>query len=66
MYLKNDFMVTDEEAKNGDMVVTDKYGVWEFKDEGSGNAPIPYWANKYTCKKILGKKILNNIILIKF
>ncbi len=47
------FKVVDETPKNGDLVITEKYGVWEFKDEGGGSAPIPYWANKNTCKKII-------------
>ena len=54
-YLKDGYIVTDDEPQNGDMVLTNNYGVWEFRDEGSGNAPMPYWANKYTCKKIIGK-----------
>jgi len=53
---KNGYIVSDEEPKNGDMVLTDDYGVWEFKDEGSGSAPLPYWANKNTCKKIVKLK----------
>jgi len=54
-YLKNGYIVTDEPPQNGDMVLTDNYGVWEFRDEGSGSAQMPYWANSKTCKKILHK-----------
>jgi hypothetical protein len=48
------YFISDEIPKNGDKVYTEKYGVWEFKDEtGCGSAPMPYWANKNTCKKIM-------------
>lgn len=48
------YKVSDEEPKNGDLVLTENQGVWEFKDEtGFGSAPIPYWANKHTCKKLI-------------
>jgi len=33
-------------------VLTEEHGIWTFKDEGGGSAPLPYWANKRTCKKI--------------
>lgn len=47
------YQVSNEEPVNGDLVLTDNYGVWEFKDEGWGSAPLPYWANKNTCKKMI-------------
>ena len=47
------YTVTDEDPKNFDLVITEKYGVWTFKDEGNGSAPLPYWANKNTCKKLV-------------
>ena len=47
------FKVVDETPQNGDLVITENYGVWEFKDEGFGSAPLPYWANKNTCKKLI-------------
>lgn len=54
MYEGAPYMVVDEEPKNGDLVTTEKYGVWTFNDEtGTGSAPMPYWANKKTCKKIV-------------
>ena len=47
------YVLSNDEPKNGDWVLTENHGVWEFKDEtGSGSAPMPYWANKHTCKKI--------------
>jgi hypothetical protein len=50
----NQYIVRDDmEPENGDMVLTEKYGIWEFKDEGRGSAPMPYWANKKTCKKLI-------------
>jgi len=47
------YITSDEEPKNGDQVITDAFGAWEFKDEGNGSAPLPSWANKKTCKKII-------------
>jgi len=48
------YFISNETPENGDMVYTEKYGVWEFKDEtGQGSAPMPYWANKNACKKII-------------
>jgi len=46
------YRITDEEPKNGDLVITEKYGVWEFQDLGGASAPMPYWPNKNACKKI--------------
>ena len=35
-------------------MLTDNHGVWTFKDEtGNGSAPIPYWANRNTCKRLV-------------
>ena len=46
------YLVVDDTPKNGDLVTTN-HGVWEFRDEtGTGSAPMPYWANRKTCKKI--------------
>ena len=46
------YIISDDEPKNGDKVIADN-SVWDFKDEtGFGSAPMPYWANKKTCKKI--------------
>jgi len=48
------YILSDIPPKNGELVATEKHGIWEFKDEsGMGSAPLPYWANKNTCKKIL-------------
>jgi hypothetical protein len=48
------YVLTDDEPQNGDWVLTEKYGVWEFRDEtGYATAPMPYWANKHACKKII-------------
>ena len=47
------YQLSSEEPANGDLVLTDNYGVWIFKDEGGGTAPLPYWANKNTCKKMI-------------
>ncbi|GIV43949.1 MAG: hypothetical protein KatS3mg035_1072 [Bacteroidia bacterium] len=47
------YSVSDEIPNNMDLVITE-YGVWVFKDEtGFGSAPLPYWANKKTCKKLI-------------
>jgi len=53
-YKDNYYIVSDDLPQNGDMVMTENYGVWEFRDEtGCGSAPLPYWANNKTCKKIV-------------
>lgn len=46
------YTVSDEKPKSGDMVLTEKYGVWEFRE---GTAPMPYWCNPNACKKIIKK-----------
>lgn len=53
IYNGKKYLVTDEEPKNGDFVLTENYGAWIFEDfTGTGSAPMPYWANKKTCKKL--------------
>lgn len=48
------YKVSDLEPQNGDLVLTEQYGVWIFRDDtGFGSAPMPYWANKKTCKKLI-------------
>jgi len=52
------YKVSDEEPQNGDLVLTNKYGIWEFRNYAPNNsnacyAPMPYWANKNTCKKLI-------------
>jgi len=44
------YTVTDELPKTGDQVLTTNYGVWTFHE---GSAPLPYWCNPKTCKKIV-------------
>lgn len=47
------YTVSNDKPNNFDLVIT-PYGVWTFKDEtGFGSAPLPYWANKSTCKKLI-------------
>ena len=46
------YTVCGDEPKTGDMVLTDKYGVWEFHEI---TAPMPYWCNPKTCMKIMKK-----------
>jgi len=53
-YKGKTYKVSDETPINGDLVITEEYGIWEFKDvTGHGSAPLPYWANKKTCKKLI-------------
>jgi hypothetical protein len=48
------YLISDEEPQNGDLVLTQNYGVWIFQDlTGTGTAPLPYWANKKLCKKLI-------------
>jgi len=54
------YIVSNEEPENGDLVLTNNYGVWEFRNNAPHSvrhkvcyAPMPYWANKNTCKKLI-------------
>jgi hypothetical protein len=48
------YLISDEIPQNGDLVLTENYGVWIFQDlTGTGSAPMPYWANKNACKKLI-------------
>lgn len=53
----NIFTVSDEKVENNDKVFASSegidFGVWTFFDEGGGTAPMPFWANRKTCKKII-------------
>lgn len=54
IYNGKKYIISDEEIQNGDFVLTENYGVWIFQDlTGFGSAPMPYWANKKTCKKLI-------------
>ena len=49
-----EYIISDEKPENWDLVLTENYGVWIFNDiTGSGSAPLPYWANKNTGKKLI-------------
>ena len=50
IYKGDEYLLTDETPKTGDLVLTDGYGVWVFH---TGTAPIPFWCNPNSCKKIL-------------
>ena len=52
------YKTSNEEPQNGDLVLTDNWGVWKFRNDAPKGsnvcyAPIPYWANKDTCKKLI-------------
>ena len=53
----NEFTITTDEVKNNDKVFASSegtdFGVWTFFDEGGGTAPMPFWANRKACKKII-------------
>lgn len=44
------YLLSDDEVKDGDLVFTEKYGIWAYK---KAPCPIPYWGNKNNCKKII-------------
>ena len=46
----NLYLLSDETPKSGDIVLTDNYGVWEFKEIPT---PMGYWGNLNNCKKII-------------
>jgi len=54
------YKVSADEPQNGDLVLTNNYGVWKFRNDAPHSvrnrvcyAPLPYWANKNTCKKLI-------------
>jgi len=48
------YLISDERPENYDLVLTEKYGVWTFRDDtGFSTAPMPYWANRHACKKLI-------------
>lgn len=54
------YIVSTETPENGDLVLTNNYGVWEFRNDAPWSmkdkvcyAPLPYWANKNTCQKLI-------------
>lgn len=50
-----DYVVSENEPNNYDLVITG-WGVWTFLDTtGKATAPLPYWANKNACKKLILK-----------
>ena len=67
-YKDHYYIVSDDIPQNGDWVMTENYGVWKFRDDtGYSTAPMPYWANRHACKKIvattdksLGLPMINN------
>ena len=53
-FKEKQYKISEDIPKNGDLVLTENHGIWEFRDEtGYGSAPMPYWANKNTCKKLI-------------
>jgi hypothetical protein len=44
------YAVSDEEPEDGDIVLTDNYGIWEYR---KAPCPMPYWGNPFTCKKLI-------------
>ena len=44
------YEVSDKTPMNGDLVLTEKYGVWIYSCE---SAPMPYWCNAKLCKKLI-------------
>lgn len=44
------YEISDEKPVNDDMVLTEKYGVWIFKEKPS---MLPFWCNANACKKLI-------------
>jgi hypothetical protein len=50
------YRISDERPENYDKVITEKYGVWDFRNDGNDTwccAPPAYWANRKACKKLI-------------
>lgn len=43
------YQVVDDMPKDNDLVLTEKYGIWEYKETPH---MLPYWCNYRTCKKL--------------
>lgn len=52
VYIHEDkkYLISDEKPQDGDLVLTEKYGVWEYKE---APCPMPYWGNPNVCKKLI-------------
>lgn len=49
------YKVTEQIPDWDDLVITEEYGVWVFRNYGTDEcpaAPMPYWANPRACKKL--------------
>ena len=46
----NQYIISNDKPQNGDLVITDNYGVWEFQQ---APCPLPYWGNPNACKKLI-------------
>jgi hypothetical protein len=44
------YRVVDDPPKDRDLVLTNNYGVWEFREKPDF---LPYWCNPHTCKKMV-------------
>jgi len=55
-YKEQYYLLSEETPVTGDIVLTDNYGVWEFRLQP---CPISFWGNPKTCKKILKSTNMN-------
>jgi len=46
----NQYIISKDKPQNGDLVITDNYGVWTFQQ---APCPLPYWGNPNACKKLI-------------
>lgn len=44
------YEISNEPPINDDMVLTNNYGIWRYKDHPS---MLPFWCNDKTCKKLI-------------
>ena len=44
------YFISNEPPLNDDLVLTENYGVWIYKDHPS---MLPFWCNNKTCKKLI-------------
>jgi len=49
-YRTNTYTTTNDTPNAGDLVMTNEYGVWKFRQ---APCPMPYWGNANACKKIV-------------
>jgi len=49
-YKGDKYLISNDPPKNDDLVLTDHYEIWIFKEKSS---MLPFWCNAKACKKLI-------------